>query len=176
MKSITFLLIMIMTNQSMTIFNFNKTSNIKDWQVVDDVVMGGISSGMFSINKKGNGVFTGNISLENNGGFSSVRSRFKEISTKINSKIVLRIKGDGKNYQFRVKEKSSDSHSYITTFQTSKEWETINIPLSELFPSYRGRKIDLPNFDKNGIAEIGFLIANKKTEKFNLEIDSIVLE
>ncbi len=176
MKYVILLLIMTMANQSMTIFNFNKTSKIKDWQVVDDVVMGGMSSGMFSINEKGHGVFNGAVSLKKNGGFSSVRYRFKGISTKAYSKIVLTIKGDGKNYQFRVKEKSSDSHSYITTFQTSNEWETINIPLSELYPSFRGRKLDMPNFDKDGISEIAFLISNKKTENFNLQIDSIVLE
>jgi NADH dehydrogenase [ubiquinone] 1 alpha subcomplex assembly factor 1 len=176
MKTITLLLVMVMTNQSMTLFNFNKTSNINHWHVVDDVVMGGVSSGTFSINEIGNGVFKGAVSLENNGGFSSVRYRFKEISTKEYSKIVLRVKGDGKNYQFRVKEKSSDSHYYITTFHTTKEWKTIRIPLSQLFPSFRGRKLDKPNFDKETIAEIAFLIANKKAEKFNLEIDYILLE
>lgn len=176
MKTVILLSTMIMTNQSITLFNFNKTSNITNWQVVDDVVMGGVSSGTFSINENGNGIFKGTVSLKNNGGFSSVKYRFKEIRTKEYSKIVLRVKGDGKNYQFRVKEKSSDSHSYITTFHTSKEWETIRIPLSELFPSFRGRKLDKPNYDKKAIEEIAFLIANKKAERFNLEIDSILLE
>ena len=81
MKPLILLLILIMTNQSMTIFNFNKTSNINNWQVVDDVVMGGLSSGTFSINQQGNGIFKGAVSLENNGGFSSVRYRFNKIST-----------------------------------------------------------------------------------------------
>ncbi len=176
MKTINILLIMIITNQSMTIFNFNKTSDINNWQIVTDVVMGGLSSATISINEKGNGIFKGSVSLENNGGFSSVRHRFKRINTSEYSKIVLKIKGDGKSYKFRIKEKVSDPHSYITTFHTTKDWETIKIPLDELFPSFRGRKLDMPNYNKKAIAEITFLIANKKAENFKLEISSIILE
>ena len=160
----------------MTIFNFNKSSTINNWQVVNDDVMGGRSSGSFSLDEDGHGVFQGQISLENNGGFSSVRYRFGEMNTKEYSKVVLRIKGDGKKYQFRIKEKSSDFHSYITTFQTTQEWETISLELSDMSPSFRGNKLDMPNYDKEGLEEIAFLIANKKTEGFKLELDNIVLE
>ena len=61
-----------------TVFDFNKNSVISNWYVVDDVVMGGRSYGRLSIDPKGNGVFKGNVSLENNGGFSSLRYRFKK--------------------------------------------------------------------------------------------------
>ena len=176
MKTSVLLIIMIITNQSMTIFNFNKSSNINNWSVIDDVVMGGKSSGIFYLDEQGNGVFEGTISLENNGGFSSVRYRFNEISTKEYSKIILRVKGDGKNYQFRVKANSTDKHSYITTFQTTVEWTTINISLSDMHPMFRGRNLDIPNYDKLGIEEIAFLIGNRTTENFKLKIDSIILE
>ena len=97
------LITIICTMQSMKIFDFNKTSNIDNWKVIDDVVMGGKSSGTFYLNKEGKGVFKGSVSLENNGGFSSVKYQFKEIKIKQYSKIVLKIKGDGKTYQFRLK-------------------------------------------------------------------------
>ena len=52
-----------------------KEPQITAWQVVDDGVMGGLSKGNFkSDKKKGNLIFAGNLSLENNGGFSSIRS------------------------------------------------------------------------------------------------------
>ncbi|MFQ3182569.1 MAG: NADH dehydrogenase [ubiquinone] 1 alpha subcomplex assembly factor 1, partial [Polaribacter sp.] len=57
---------------SQIIFDFNKSSNIKNWIVIDDVVMGGKSSGSFKLSSDGYGIFMGDISLENNGGFSSV--------------------------------------------------------------------------------------------------------
>jgi len=167
---------MLITNQSMTTFNFNKSSTINNWQVVNDGVMGGRSSGSFNLDEDGHGVFKGEISLENNGGFSSVRYRFEEINTKQYSKILLSIKGDGKTYQFRIKERTTDSHSYITSFQTSKEWETISLNLVDLYPSFRGQKLNKPNYEKAGIEGIAFLIANKKAEEFKLEIDYIKLE
>ena len=162
--------------QTTTIFDFNKTIKTDDWNIVDDVVMGGKSAGTFYLNKEGNGVFEGRVSLENNGGFSSLRYGFKSISTKQYTKIVLKVKGDGKSYQFRIKTKSSDYYSYITYFNTTKNWETIELSLSEMYPTFRGRKLDMPNYDKESIEEIAFLIGNKKPEDFKLEIDSIVLK
>ena len=86
-----------------TLFDFNKSSNLKYWRIVDDVVMGGRSSGNFEINSNGHGKFSGEVSLKNNGGFSSLRYNFKTKDVSEYSTIMLRIKGDGHNYQFRVK-------------------------------------------------------------------------
>ena len=99
--------------QTQLIFDFDIQSDSSNWRVVDDVVMGGRSSGSFTIDENGHGVFKGNVSLENNGGFSSLRYRFKKLKTKGYTKVVLRVKGDGKSYQFRVKANSSDYYSYI---------------------------------------------------------------
>ncbi|WP_111881592.1 CIA30 family protein [Aequorivita sp. CIP111184] len=162
--------------QTTTIFDFNKTIKTNDWNVVDDVVMGGKSSGTFYVNKEGNGVFEGRVSLENNGGFSSLRYRFNKITTKQYAKIVLRIKGDGKAYQFRIKNKSSNYYSYIAYFDTTKNWETIELNLSDMYPTFRGQKVNMPNYDNESIEEIAFLIGNKMAEDFKLEIDSIVLK
>ncbi len=162
--------------QTDSIFEFNKKADISNWNIVDDVVMGGRSSGNFYLDNEGHGVFEGCVSLENNGGFSSLRYRFDEMSTKSYSKIILKVKGDGKSYQFRVKSKSADYYSYITTFNTSKDWEIIDLPLSDMYPAFRGRELELPNYDKESIEEIAFLIGNKKEETFKLEIESIVLK
>ncbi len=157
------------------IFDFNYKSNLEDWRVVDDVVMGGKSSGKFKLSPDGYGVFEGNISLANNGGFSSVRHQFKQIKVNKSSKIILRIKGDGKKYQFRVKDKLDNYYSYITDFKTTGEWQNLEISLKSMYPSFRGRRLDLPNFSQNHIEEITFLVANKKNENFKLLIDIIEL-
>jgi hypothetical protein len=162
--------------QTTTIFDFNKKSDTTNWKIVDDVVMGGKSSGTFQVNKEGNGVFEGRVSLENNGGFSSLRYRFDKISTEPYSKIMLKVKGDGKTYQFRVKSKSSDYYSYITYFNTNKDWQTIALSLADMYPAFRGRKLDISNYDQESIEEIAFLIGNKKEESFQLEIDAIILK
>jgi len=168
----TYLLIM---NTSL-IYDFNKNSSPKDWRTIDDGVMGGLSQGKFSIDADGNGVFEGAVSLENNGGFSSVRYQSDKIKVTKVSKVRIRLKGDGKEYQFRIKDKTSSYYSYITTFKTSGNWETITIQLSDLYPSFRGRTLDLPNFKSDSFQEIVFLIGNKKNESFQLLLDKIELE
>jgi hypothetical protein len=159
--------------QSQLIFDFNYTAPVNDWTVVDDVVMGGRSTGQFKIDSEGHGVYSGNVSLENNGGFSSLRYRFEKISTHENSKIVIRLKGDGKQYQFRVKSNRNTYYSYTTTFKTSGDWENIIIDLKDMYPSFRGRTLNMPHFNENSIEELVFLIGNKKNESFELVLDRI---
>ena len=60
-----------------SIFNFSQSSKINDWKVVNDDVMGGISRASFDLNTEGDAEFKGTVSTANNGGFASVRYRFK---------------------------------------------------------------------------------------------------
>ncbi|MGK0317653.1 MAG: NADH dehydrogenase [ubiquinone] 1 alpha subcomplex assembly factor 1 [Saprospiraceae bacterium] len=106
-----FLSYLIFSN--MILFNFNKDRDLNNWVVRDDVVMGGRSDGHFEINKEGHAVFYGSVSMENNGGFSSVRYNFDQIKNDDFSKIKIRLNGDGKQYQFRIKSNRQERHSYI---------------------------------------------------------------
>jgi hypothetical protein len=162
--------------QPFILFDFHKDADIGRWNIVDDGVMGGLSAGRFRINDAGHGEFTGTVSLENNGGFSSLRYFFNPIETVNHSKFVLRLKGDGKNYQFRVKSKANEYYSYICDFKTTGDWQTVEIPFSILYPSFRGQTLNLPNYPGKILGEIGFLIGNKKAERFLLEIDRIGVE
>ena len=158
------------------IFDFNKKSDIQNWRIVDDVVMGGRSSGNFRLNAEGHGVFEGEISLENNGGFSSVRFGFEKIPIKDNTKVNIKLRGDGKNYQFRIKSNTGDYYSFVSPFSTSGEWQEIEIPLKDMYPSFRGRRLDISNFSSDSFEELTFLIGNEKNEKFELVIDKIDLK
>ena len=55
------------------LYDFSENSSLRYWSVVDDGVMGGVSQGSLRINYEGHGVFSGYVSLENYGGFSSIR-------------------------------------------------------------------------------------------------------
>lgn len=158
------------------IFDFNKKSDIQNWRIVDDVVMGGRSSGNFRLNAEGHGVFEGEISLENNGGFSSVRFGFEKIPIKDNTKVNIKLRGDGKNYQFRIKSNTGDYYSFVYPFSTSGEWQEIEIPLKDMYPSFRGRRLDISNFSSDSFEELTFLIGNEQNEKFELMIDKIDLK
>ena len=175
MKYFIGLLVFLQGMNSKMIFDFNKEVNVQNWSVVDDVVMGGKSSSQIKLNSDGYGVFEGHISLANNGGFSSVRYQFDKTEVTKYTKIKIRLKGDGKNYQFRVKDNSSNYYSYITTFSTTKEWQDVEIDLKDMYPSFRGRRLNAPNFSHDYIEQIVFLIGNKKDEYFKLLIDTIKL-
>jgi len=158
-----------------TIFNFNSNSDLQNWELVNDAVMGGKSFSNFELNIDGNGVFSGKISLENNGGFASVHFQFKKIEVHSDNKIVIRLRGDGKKYQLRVKSNSKTYYSYITHFSTTGEWQEIVISLMDLYPQFRGKKMDQPNFSHPHMEQLSFLIANKKAENFKLLIEKIEL-
>jgi hypothetical protein len=162
--------------QSMVLFNFSTDSDISNWRILDDVVMGGRSDGNFKVNTDGHGEYYGDVSLKNNGGFSSLRYYFDTKVTDDYSKFTLRIKGDGKAYQFRVKDDRYNRYSFIYEFETTGEWQTVSIPFSEMYASFRGYRVDIPNFKGNQMEEIAFLIGNKKEESFKILIDSISLE
>ena len=106
------------------IYTFSTETNVKEWRIANDGVMGGISKSSVVLTDAGQGQFSGNVSLANNGGFASIQLN-KTIKLPEEKKfIVLRVKGDGKRYEFRMKGKTSQPESYVHQFATSGEWET----------------------------------------------------
>ena len=176
MNGFTVAILFTLILNQMVIFDFAENSSLENWYIVNDDVMGGVSRSEIFINENGNAVFKGSVSLENNGGFCSVRYGLEKVLLTDSEKITLHIKGDGKRYQFRIKANRRDNHSYISYFETTGNWQTIEIPLNEMYPVFRGRKLDMPNFSHNSMEEIAFLIGNKKEEKFQIEIDKIELK
>lgn len=175
-NTIILFLVMSMFQTPSLIFKFESGVSTKGWRVVDDRVMGGRSQGDFEVNSEGFGVFEGYVTTENNGGFSSLRYNFDGLKTAGFTSIVLKLKGDGKFYQFRLKGSDNQRHSYIYSFKTSGESQEISIPLQDFVPSFRGYTLDIPNFNADKIEQIAFLIGNKVKENFRLEIESISLK
>lgn len=175
MKYILLLSMLIQSKDPFVIFSFTTSSDIRYWQVVDDGVMGGVSKGNFKLNEDGNASYTGNVSLDNNGGFSSLRYTFDPISTVGYEYVKLTVKGDSGKFNFRVKENARDYYSYAKTIETTGEWEEILIPLSELAPVFRGRALNMPRYQADQIEQLSILRGNKKYEAFSLEIKKIEL-
>jgi len=161
---------------TLPIYDFNSSSSLNDWYVVNDGVMGGLSKGRLQMSEDGHGMFNGTVSLENNGGFASIRYPFETKKVAEYAFLVLRVKGDGKRYQVRVKPKTSLYYSYIAYIETNGSWETIKIPMRDMYPVFRGNRLNLPNYDGKELQEIGILIGNKKAEAFRLKIDALYLE
>ena len=177
MKTFLCLLITLLSLHLMaqTITDFPNNQSLKNWKIVNDDVMGGISNSKVYLNSTNHAVFEGVVSLENYGGFCSLRYNFNRIAVAGKKNLKIKLKGDGKNYQLRIKNKRSDYQSYIKSFSTSGEWQLINIPLKEMYPSFRGRRLNMKNFHADFFEQITFLIGNKKPERFSLIIESISL-
>lgn len=173
--SMLFTMIFLMTSEGI-LFDFSKEADISKWRVINDGVMGGLSKGNFILNDQGHGVFAGKVSLENNGGFSMVSYVFPKYSVKDAAYIVLKVKGDGKRYQFRLKSDRYQRYSFIQYFETNGDWQTIKLKLNDFYAYFRGYRLDIPNFSGEQLEEIAFLIGNKKAESFELMVDTIYLE
>ena len=166
--------LIIMSQEAFVLIDFNRESQ-ENWQIVDDVVMGGRSSGNFEINDQGYGEFTGEVSLANKGGFSSVRFDLPTLEVTNYSGVRLFVKGDGKPYQFRIRNSYLNRFAYSSKFYTNGDWQTIEIPFSTMIATFRGYRLDLPRYEGDKIEEITFLIGNKKEESFELLVDRIEL-
>lgn len=137
--------------------------------------MGGLSKSKITLTDGGNGLFEGTIITENNGGFASVKHSFLQKEVSQFNRVKLRIKGDGKSYQFRIKSSEAQKHSYVQEFKTSGEWETLTLYFDQFYASYRGNTLDSSNYDGELMEEVSFFIGNKTKEWFAIEIERIWL-
>jgi len=158
------------------LYNFEEEEQLSGWRVVNDGVMGGISRGQMNPGENNSAVFSGEISLENNGGFSSVRTAPREYGLQDFSGILLRVRGDGKKYQLRLRmDERFDGIAYRYPFiAENQRWTIIKVEFSQCVPVFRGRIIrDAPPLLPSDIQQLGFLIADKQQGPFRLEIDWI---
>lgn len=155
------------------VIDFSSEQEKGKWIIINDGVMGGLSKSMLYQNGGNSGIFEGNVSLKNYGGFASVRTKPSDYSLDGYDGIRLRIKGDGKIYSLRLRNDDQfDGVSYVAEFKTRKgSWQEITIPFSDFNPSFRGRMIlDMDDLNPSGIRQIGFLIGNKQEGPFRLEL------
>lgn len=160
------------------LLNFDGRPEEPRWLAVNDGVMGGRSQGGPEL-VDGLLRFAGVLSLENNGGFSSVRTVGQDFDFTDAEALVLRVRGDGRTYQIRL---ATDARyrgirvSYGSAFKTEAgEWIDVRLPWSTFSPSVRGVALSGPPMDRAQIRELGILIGDKREGAFQLEIDSIAL-
>jgi hypothetical protein len=85
------------------LFDFQAAESTAGWSAIDDAVMGGVSASRLHHDPAGHAVFEGVVSLDNNGGFASVRSRRGELGTPGAVSYVLEVRGDGKRYKLNLR-------------------------------------------------------------------------
>jgi NADH dehydrogenase [ubiquinone] 1 alpha subcomplex assembly factor 1 len=148
-----------------------------EWQVVNDGVMGGLSEGKLTQSVTGTMIFSGMLSLENNGGFSTFRSGDLKLDLSGDLGLLLRVKGDGRTYQARL---ATDALfrgmevSFAADFATQKgEWIEVKVPFASFKGSFRGLDLPKEKLDPTKVRRVSILLGDKKQGPFELEIDSI---
>ena len=146
-----------------------------NWNIVNDTVMGGRSSSRWISKSSSPCSFEGYLSLENNGGFASVRCDLNNENLTKTEGIFIRVKGDGRKYQFRIRSQASRWANYSHEFKTVRnKIKTFYLPFKDFEPSWRGRSLNnLPVLKGKDVRGIGFLLGDKIQGKFQLEILSI---
>ncbi len=161
------------------LFDFTQPEDAQNWFSVDDGVMGGISASQISIQPSETGgmlEFSGVVSLENYGGFSSIRTRPERFDLSDFAGLALRLKGDGKTYQLRLRTNANyDGVAYQARFEApAGEWQVIRFPFQSFIPVFRGLRMFLvPALNPSKIFTFGFLIAGKQSGPFRLNVDWI---
>lgn len=148
-----------------------------EWYVINDGVMGGLSRSAIRVTENGTGVFAGDLSLENNGGFASIRyllDKPRNLATATG--LVIRVRGDGRSYQLRLRDDDGfDGAAFRAGFETTEgEWVEALIPFDDFVPTFRGRTLtNVPPLDRRNIRQIGLMLADRNSGSFSLEIDFI---
>ena len=161
------------------LFDFTEADAPKQWQTVNDGVMGGVSEGKFKITDAKTMEFFGTLSLANNGGFASVRTKAKKLSLEKDDTLVAKIRGDGRQYMLNLyPNKQRMAYSYRATVQTkTDEWIEVKVPLDKFEATSFGRIVKNAGLVKpEEINSLGFMLGDKKAGRFKMEIEWIKLE
>jgi uncharacterized surface protein with fasciclin (FAS1) repeats len=163
---------------SKLVMDFSDASIARQWLSVNDGVMGGISEGRFRISDDETLEFSGTLSLENNGGFASVRTRPADFDLEGYDSIALRIKGDGRRYYLNLRTSSRRrAGSYRAPVQTQKDrWQKVRVPLKDFTYTAYGRRVEAAPLRGRDIQSVGFTLSDKKPGPFRLEVSSISAE
>jgi NADH dehydrogenase [ubiquinone] 1 alpha subcomplex assembly factor 1 len=166
-----------MANEDVRILlDFDDPAEVDGFSAIDDAVMGGVSSSRLVQAAPGIAAFEGRVSLENNGGFASVRSRPRDWGMAGATALVLRLRGDGKRYRINLRTPNTPS---AFRFEApldlpAGEWREVEVPVSALRAKAFGRSVPLVGPpDPARVRQVGFMISDAQAGPFRLEIDWI---
>ncbi len=170
------LLVLLM---STTLLDFDAVTEAAAWYAVDDVVMGGVSRSAFDSPKPGIARFSGRVSLDNGGGFASVRTPPRDWDTAGATAFVLRVRGDGRTYKLTVRTGDGfDGVQYQARFAPpAGEWTDLRLPVASFVPTFRGRQLPgVPPLDPAEVRAFGLMVSDQQAGSFELLVDRLAVE
>jgi len=158
---------------------FEEGENGRNWRVVNDGVMGGLSQGKATATEEGVR-FKGSISLKNNGGFASFRAPYAERDLSAYSQIRMKVRGKGISFAFTLE---TAQQFYLPNFKhpievSGEDWQEIILPLKDFKAYQLGRPLGygLEKSDLEEIIRIGIISDEKREGPFEIELASIIFE
>jgi len=134
-----------------------------DWRVMTDTVMGGVSSGSLvqtEAAKRPCLRLSGEVSLENNGGFVQASLDLSPAGT-LDARdfhgIELDVYGNGERYNLHLRTLDTRIvwQSYRASFMAEPRWQTVRLPFSEFRPYRIDQPLDLQTLRRLGVVAIG---------------------
>lgn len=168
--------LLVMLHTAFTI-DFGQTT--QNWQVVNDTVMGGRSQSQVKYTNN-SVVFTGTVSLENNGGFASFRSPYGQWDLTSYTTLTIRYRSKGFDMAWTMKDQRP---YYMPSFKgklpnTQGAWSTVTFDLRALDAYRLGKPLgyQLSNKELKNIIRMGFISNEKRAGDFELEIDNLTFK
>jgi monofunctional biosynthetic peptidoglycan transglycosylase len=155
------------------IFDFRLQCAGEGWTPINDVVMGGLSRSTLDVTGQDTAVFRGVVSLENNGGFASVRSRANLYDLQGYEGVILRVRGDGKRYKLNLSMKPTiGGVLYRAAFESEvSAWQVVRLPFTAFHPTFRGRRLaDAAPLDPGHVRAFELMISDRQAGSFALEL------
>ena len=160
------------------LLEFDNPASIRNWRAVNDGVMGGRSVGRYRLTDKNMLEFFGYLSLENNGGFASIRLPSGDFKFKQGESVILRVKGGGRTYNMNLyAQRNLGGYSFRQSFKTTaNKLIEVKLPVDQFVATWRGRVFPKQELNPSQIAGLGILLGDKKQGKFSLQIESISIQ
>jgi NADH dehydrogenase [ubiquinone] 1 alpha subcomplex assembly factor 1 len=161
------------------LLDFDDEVEVTQWTPVNDVVMGGMSRSAFELAAPGIARFRGSVSLENSGGFASVRTAPRRWNSSGASAFVLRVLGDGRAYKFTLRtDDGFDGVQYQSRFTPpAGEWQETRLPVASFAATFRGRIVPgSAPLDPDRVRALGLMISDRQAGPFELLVDWIAVE
>ena len=155
------------------ILDFTDSQTAPHWEAIDDHIMGGCSQSKPEQIDNVGLRFSGRVSLENNGGFASIRSDSANYDLGQYSGLKLRLRGDGKSYKLSLRtDLFFDGISYQATFTTEQDtWQELYLPFEDFTATHHGVNLStVAPMDTTKIDSFGLFIADGQEGSFQLEI------
>jgi monofunctional biosynthetic peptidoglycan transglycosylase len=160
-----------------TLIDFSLAGEQQRWTVVTDSVMGGRSSGAWTVTSDHTAVFDGRLRLGDLGGFVSARCAPHHFDLSGYEGIALRVRGDGRTYRLRLRtDERFESIAYQASFRTDPggEWITVRLAFRDFVASHHGSILpDAGPLEPAEIRQIGLMVADPPEGMFRLTIDWI---